>query len=756
MLEKMYLENIEDVRSLRSLGEHTGTAKVKRLDLQFYLRAVRKRKWLIVLFTALVMALAVLYLLTATPIYGAKATLLLESQKANIISIEELVSSEQESLDYFGTQYAILRSRALAERVMRSLLTNENYSQARIAEILNVPLSDPSGELTDPEFQELLIAFQDSLSISPVAKTKLVTINYESTDAAFSALAADAVANQYIASVLEQRKSLEGAASLWMDSRIAQLQLELDESEKALLSFKISNNLVSLNGDVGRLNEQELMLANSELNEANNKLSAARDLFRKIQSYKSSNPELLETLPFVQSDILVRTVKGDLGEAQRTIDELRNRYGSRHPTIVDAESRMQSLRSTLDGHIARTVASFESDYQLLQQRVASLQANVSQGRESIQLIGQQKITLDALEREVSANRDQYNRLFDRITETRTADGLDQANAVVAEAAWVQTQPVKPNKKLILAMALLGSLMLSAVVAFLIEFLDDTVSSTDDVERRLNTKLLGVIPLIKGHDSQDNNSYPVTPFTPAGTSKVFAEAVNTCRTGLSIHSDRDLQIILVTSSIPDEGKSTVALNLANSFGKLHKTLLIDCDLRQPSIGKALGIPENAPGLSSFLLQKIKFKTCMNLNILRSFDCVAGGPVSKQPLEMLSSAKFAKTLEVLRGHYDKIIIDSAPTTVVSDALILSKLADGVMYVVKPHHTSMKLISSGLSRLAEADAKILGVCVSQFDAEKARSGGALDFHGFGVDSHHYGNYYRDGGGRPHKQLVARLPTQ
>ena len=227
------------------------------------------------------------------------------------------------------------------------------------------------------------------------------------------------------------------------------------------------------------------------MTDANSQLASARDMNRKIQRYKSSNPELLETLPFVQTDVLVRAVKTELGQAQRAIVELKNRYGVKHPAVIDAESRADSLRSTLNGHIDRTVTTFESDYQLLQQRVASLEANVSQGKESIQLIGQQRVTLDALEREVSANRDQYNTLFDRITETRTADGLDEANAVVAEAAWVQIHPIKPNKALIVAIAFLGSLMLSAVVAFLIEYLDDTVRQYRGCRRTSEYQIISV-------------------------------------------------------------------------------------------------------------------------------------------------------------------------------------------------------------------------------------------------------------------------
>jgi len=324
--------------------------------------------------------------------------------------------------------------------------------------------------------------------------------------------------------------------------------------------------------------------------------------------------------------------------------------------------------------------------------------------------------------------------------------------VVAEAAWVPTDPIKPNKKLIIGLALVGSFLLAAAVSFLVEFMDDTVNSTDDIERRLRTKLLGVFPLIKSGFLKKQKTLPLTPSDVLATSEAFSEAVNTCRTALSVSDERNLQVILVTSSVPDEGKSTVALNLANSFGQLERTILLDCDLRRPSIAKAIGVDMEDEGISSLLLQESTFQQCLRRDVLDSFDCLTSGPVPEQPLEMLSSARFAKILEILRQHYDKIIIDSAPTQVVSDALVLSRLSDGVLYVVKPHKTSIKLVDKGLTRIAEARGSVLGVCISQADIEKSRSHGGLEFHGFGSKYLGYGSYYRYGG-KPNLHLRAKM---
>jgi len=792
MIQKMYLENNKVPRNSRTSSEFDEGVKSKKLDFQFYWRALKKFKWPITFFTSAMAAAAIYYSITSLPVYVANSTLLLESQRANITTIEDLVSSEQESLDYYGTQFAVLKSRGLAERVIRRLELNENVPRtqftdmvapsaleqltASVSQLFGLGNSSTSptrglvkgGEvaLTDrqqeKEYNEIISQFRKSLSVNPVVKTKLITISYESTDPAFAALTANAVAEEYIASVIEQRKGLKDEASQWMDGRVAELKAELEASEDALLSFKKENGLIDLDGGVGRLNEQELLTTSSELAVVRSELSNATDLFRKIQNFKSSSPELLETLPFVRNDVLVRTVDAEVGQAKRDLGESRNRYGPKHPVMLDAEARLASLRSTLNGHIDRTVATFENDYQLLRQRVATLESNLQQGKDNIQVVGQQKIAMEALERDVTAKRDQYAGLFDRIMETRTTDGLDDANAVVAEAAWVPTKPVKPNKPFIVAVVIFFSLLLSAAVAAIIEFLDRTVTSTDDVERRLNRKLLGVLPLVKQGFLRDRKILPLTPQDVIATSETFSEAVNTCRTALSIsneqdpNNERDVQVILVTSSIPDEGKSTVAMNLANSFGQLERTLLIDCDLRRPSIARALGIPTIAVGLSSLLQKKSSVDDCIKRDVMGSFDCLTSGPIPDQPLEMLASAEFAKVLNYLRQRYDKIIIDSAPTHVVSDALVLSKLSDTVLYVVKPNQTPIKVISSGLSRLTEAHAPVAGVCISQVDISKSTSFSGTEFHGFGIDYQkaggRYGSYYGYSG-RPNKSAKARL---
>jgi len=692
MLRKMYTDNINGVKSLHSYEERADSLGKKKLDFRFYWSALLRNKWLIILFTALMTALAIIY-------------------------SEDLVSSEQESSDYYGTQYAILKSRALAARALDHLAKSDDVSQEQLDKLLT--LSSPANadgstdgskmgdtSLADhfdkAKYNRIINRFRESLKISPVANTKLVKISYESADPKFAAIAANAVADQYIENELDQRKLRKGDASAWMDSRVQELKAKLEESEDTLFSYKKAYGLIDFNGDVGRLHDQQLEFLSSELAEAKNELSVATDVYLKTQNYKTNSPKLLDTLPYVQSNAAVRSANAEL----------------------------------VLGHIA----AFENDYQLLQKRVATLEAKVAENKLISQDIEQQEISLYALEREAEANRDQYNKMFDRITEIRTTDGLDEASAVVSEAAWVATNPIKPNKVLIVAAAMLASLLLATAVSFIKEYLDNAVNNKADIQDRLKTKLIGVIPLVERESSKNKGDNSITTSGAASASKPFLEAINSCRTALSISGGKGPQTILVTSAVPNEGKSTIALDLAYSFGQLERTLLIDCDLRRPSIASALGMPADRVGLTNLLLDKAIQEGSIQFGVWGSFDCLTSGPVPANPQELLASEKFANGLNTLRKLYDRIIIDCAPTHVVNDAIVLGQLVDEVLFVVKPHDTPIKLVNNGLSRLTEAQATIAGICISRVDINKSKSYGDMEFDGFRTNFKKYEKYYTE----------------
>lgn len=813
-------------------ADEESSSAFEGVDLQHYLRIVRKHKLAIVFFTACITGLAAYYAYTATPIYSSTSTLLIESQANSPITFEQLVGAETENAEYYQTQYEILRSRGLAKRVVDklSLWTHEDFIPAvevspevrgsgsvesasnivtgaitnlketlstgssQVVEV-NIPQAgvelnpqgvQPQTVVSDgaaasdtfqipetvsagaiklelnadslnvdvpltPEEQSVLAVFMSRLTITPLRKTKLVSISFESPDPVLAANVANAVGEEYINSYLDAKIELTTRASLWLNQRLTELKKTLDDSENRLIAFKQDNGLVDVGGSVGRLNEQELLLVTAELAQARSELSSKQSLLREVQSLRG-NVDLLGSLPAFQADPLVQSVKVDQGQAQRNLDELRNRYGERHPRVVDAKSQLATLEATLEGHVARVVGTVTKDFQLSQQRVASIEAKLNVGKNEIQDIGTKTFELDALEREVETNRSIYDTFFSRITEAKSADGLEAANARISDHAVPPLRPVKPKKQLIIALAALASLVLSILMALLYEQMDETVKGTNDVEGKLGLKMLGILPLIKGGMFGQKRKLPLNPLEIPDKNKTFKEAVNTARTALCIDETANPRTVTtITSSVPGEGKSTASINLAYSLSQLERVLLIDADMRRPTIAKAAGLDKNIAGLSSLIAQTATASECVVRGAFDgAFDILPSGPLPEQPLELLSSKRFEKILIQLSKHYDRIVIDSAPTQAVSDALVLAKLSDAVVYIIKSHDTSIELVKRGVERLRQAGAPLAGALITQVDIEKITAyGGDYYYQGY----YDYYGYHDKGEASSKGQRSTRL---
>ena len=309
----------------------------------------------------------------------------------------------------------------------------------------------------------------------------------------------------------------------------------------------------------------------------------------------------------------------------------------------------------------------------------------------------------------------YEAFFNRVSETSATGDLQTANARVVDPAIKPVVPVKPNKKLIVLLALVVSGMFGVALAFLLDILDSTIKNLDDVERKLDVPMLGLLPLVGKKQDDGDAEQMVRAFVGEGMDG-FRESVRTLRTGLTLASmEQPASVILVTSSVPSEGKTTTSTNIAEAFGQMEKTLLIDCDMRRPSVAKKLGLAPNVPGLSNAVAYPDMLDECIQSRPELGIDVVSAGPIPPNPLELLGSKNFRDILDTLRGRYQRIIIDSAPMQAVSDALYLSTLVDGVVYVVKADATKDKLAQDGLGKLDNNNARVLGVVLNQVNIDR-----------------------------------------
>ena len=748
------------------------------IDIQHYIRTLRKYKWQIVGLTALITGLAVFYAMTATPIYRATATLLIESKKANIVSIEEIYGFDGANEEYYQTQFELLKSRALAEKVIERLdLANnpdfagtqdDGESSGMSSLLSSLGLSgaaETAGSLADgvisadtttteqvmpaaleafgmtalteeeQEMQKLVDKFMRSMSIEPVRRTQLVKISFENPNPLLAATVANTIGDTYIESYLDAKMEMTQKAAEWLSDRLGGLQMKLDESEQKLIAFREENQLIDVNGSVGRLNEQQVTIATTELSAAQRDLAEAEGLYREVTRLRENSPELLDTIPAVQRDPLVQSFKLEMDKQQRELDELANRYGARHPKIVDAQSRMNVVTQSLNRQVDRVIAAIRNDYEVASQKVASLNRTLASGKAEIQNINKKKFELAALEREVEANRKLYDTFFNRIRETSETDGLEAANARVSDRAVPPTTAAKPKKSLIVALAMITGLIGSVLLAFLREHMDDTVKGTDEIESRLSTPLLGIIPLVKAGLLARKRKIPLSPLTLEDKKGTFTESIRTIRTSICLDSmDNPHKRIVVTSSIPGEGKSTLSANLAHSLSQLESVIIIDADMRRPTVGKTFDIDSKQKGLADYLSSgtsssPLKASDCIVRKIGDSnLDVMPCGAMPENPLELLATARFSELLGELEQSYDRIVIDCAPTQAVSDALVVGKQADAVIFCVKSHDTSLNLVRRSLQRLRQVGAQVLGVAVTQVDVDKISAyGGDYYYQGY-----------------------------
>jgi capsular exopolysaccharide synthesis family protein len=360
----------------------------------------------------------------------------------------------------------------------------------------------------------------------------------------------------------------------------------------------------------------------------------------------------------------------------------------------------------------------------------------------VQDVNRKEFTLRSLKRDVETDRQLYDMFLTRFKETDQGADVESTNARVIDPAQVPAGPIKPQKTRIIVVAVILAMMVGVGLALLIEYLDNTLKSAQDVEESLQLPTLGTIPRLSRR--RRKRMVPERMFVDQPKSE-FAEAIRTVRTGVVLSNvDDPHRVVLVTSSIPGEGKTTVAINLAMALGHLDRVLLIDADMRRASVGNKFGLSNDTPGLSNLVAGTADEDACIHRIDGVSIDILPAGLIPPNPLELLSSRRFAQTLERLRERYDRIVIDSAPAQAVSDALILSKVCGAVVFVIRCDETPLPLINMAVKRLRQVGAPLIGAVLNQYDANRGARYGHYHYGKYRRYSYAYNaysNYYRQG---------------
>lgn len=719
------------------------------IDLRQYWQTLMRYKWGIIGFTFVMTLLAVLVTFSLTPIYRATAVLLIESQEAKVVSIEEVYGIEGAQSEYFTTQFEILKSRKLAEKVVRELGLADHPSFNKVEEsILPFGLADikalvktylpapmPEREVVEQDpVQATVNAFMAQLIIEPVRKSQLVRISFESEDRELAAKVANAVGEAYIDSNLEAKLELTLKASSWLSTRLETLRADLTAAEQRLQQYRESEKIIGERGGLD-IAGQELELISNKLAEAQRERLAAESLYKQVQAIGRNNPQKLELVPTVLQHPLVQVMKQSYAQIELKRSEVAKRYGPKHPKMQAVTSELNNARRSLNSQILSIVNGIETDYKVALANEESLRNSLEGTKGDMQDLSRKEFKLRELQQDVDAKSAVFNTFLARFNETSATKDLNTANARIADPAVEPTEPVKPNKKLIVLMAAMGSFMLGVMFAFLLQALNNTVKTASEVESRLHAVMLGLLPLLPSNRKQQRQSYLEFVKNPQSQ---YAESLRTIRTGLMLSAlDNPHKTISVTSTVAGEGKSTLALGIAFAMGQMERVLLIDADLRRPSIARSLGYERTLPGLSNLVAGTAEMDECIQHFGDGHIDVICAGVTPPNPSELLSSKRFKEVLAQLEERYDRIIIDTAPSQAVSDALILAPLVGAMVYVVKSDSTPYQHARNGLKRLKAVNAPLVGVVLNQVDMKKGAKyygqeyGGYYDVYGYTAQS-------------------------
>jgi capsular exopolysaccharide synthesis family protein len=400
--------------------------------------------------------------------------------------------------------------------------------------------------------------------------------------------------------------------------------------------------------------------------------------------------------------------------AARKLNELQSRYTSEHPKVLAAESELSSAREAVKREVLAVVNGITKEYELAKANVAANSRTLDSMKVEMQNMSRKGFQLGVLQREAESNKQLYDLFVNRAKETDVASNLQSTAGRIIDPAVVADSPLRPKKLEIIGIALVLGLLTGVALVFVLDYLDSTLHTSADVERRLGEDVLGAIQILEPEKGK--------PFVAARAfledpNSAFAESVRTVRTAVLLSAiDEPHRVVMVTSTLPGEGKTTMAINLAFALGQMKKVLLIDCDIRRPTLADAIGGMEGAQGLVEYLSDEVNLINCIRPTENPNVFVLPAGKRFNSPLELLSSQRFGQTIAKVKELFDVVLIDCPPLKPVSDALVVSRYVNAVVFVVKADSTPHQLASAALKRLHSVDASVLGVVLNQLDFKKS----------------------------------------